>query len=589
MANISFKRGVHSELPVSNIVDGAFYLTTDTHRLYTGIKKENSSEVELVDLNQYIQIVEDEYALNNLKNVELGDFVYIKTGNILAVYREIEQSGGIIEKRWTQVNSGGSGTTYNDFTTSQNNDDNHTMVLSLIDSGGDVLNNFIKLSGTNGIDFKIIPHTNEEGQNPELQVVGPAYNLSGEIKTTGDTANQVTDIVISLDNGIKDEVDPNKQKSSITLNAGDNISFEKINEKLAISSRGVASVNIKAHENNQEPNGNLTIELIDKNADKIAEKTAGSFLYYTYGKSGDQYGFNQGQLDVYTTAEVDSLLNNLNGLTYKSVISSFEELPTAPNGNIHIGDMYMASTTFEFGLFGHNAATKPAENEESNYTKVSSNEGDLFIAQGTENDNGVIISDLMWHYVPAGSSTVTDTVYQASINRTNNELTLKDQNGNILTLITAKNKDGWLKLDSKDSTDSTDSTVSNWILNIDHATKEKFDNKPVEAVNNDGYVEAIDSIDYDRAGHITGIHKKRTNLYGYKLLEESQVTVDESLQKATIPIQLYNSINDLTSHQDVIINTSADDCLKIAPYKTEGAGVDSPAIGVSLSLEWGSF
>lgn len=589
MANISFKRGVHSELPVSNIVDGAFYLTTDTHRLYTGIKKANSSEVELVDLNQYIQMVEDIYALNNLKNVELGDFVYVKTGNMLLVYREIEQPSGEIIKDWAQVNSGGDDTSYTGFTTSQNNDDDHTMVLSLIDSGGDVLNNFIKLSGTNGIDFKIIPHTNEEGQNPELQVVGPAYNLSGEIKTTGDIANQVTDIVISLDNGIQDQGNPNKQKSSITLNAGDNISFEKINEKLEISSRGVASVNIKAHEDSTDPNGNLTIELMDKNQDKIAEKTAGSFLYYTYGKSGDRYGYNQGKLDVYTTAEVDSLLNNLNGLTYKSVISSFEELPAAPNGNIHIGDMYMASTSFEFGLFGHNAATKPAGNEETNYITVSSNEGDLFIAQGTENDNGVIISNLMWHYVPAGSSTVTDTVYQASIDKINNKLTLKDQNDNILTLITAKNKDGLLKLDSKESTDSTDLTVSNWILNIDHATKENFNNTPAEAVNNDGFVDAIDSIDYDSAGHITGIHTKRTNLYGYKLLEESRVTVDESLQKATIPIQLYNSVNDPTSQQNVIINTSADDCLKIAPYKTEGAGDDSPAIGVSLSLEWGSF
>ena len=48
MANILFKRGKHSALPTT-AVDGAFYLTTDSHRLYAGIGD------ELVDLNKYIR------------------------------------------------------------------------------------------------------------------------------------------------------------------------------------------------------------------------------------------------------------------------------------------------------------------------------------------------------------------------------------------------------------------------------------------------------------------------------------------------------------------------------------------------------
>ena len=40
MANVLFKRGTQAELnaliTASKIKDGAFYLTTDTHRLYIG-------------------------------------------------------------------------------------------------------------------------------------------------------------------------------------------------------------------------------------------------------------------------------------------------------------------------------------------------------------------------------------------------------------------------------------------------------------------------------------------------------------------------------------------------------------------------
>lgn len=34
MANVMFKRGLASALPTTGLVDGAFYLTTDTDKLY---------------------------------------------------------------------------------------------------------------------------------------------------------------------------------------------------------------------------------------------------------------------------------------------------------------------------------------------------------------------------------------------------------------------------------------------------------------------------------------------------------------------------------------------------------------------------
>jgi len=55
MANVKFLRGLQANLPVDgNAVDGVFYLTTDTNRLYIG---DSSNNKKL--LNQTVQIVPD--------------------------------------------------------------------------------------------------------------------------------------------------------------------------------------------------------------------------------------------------------------------------------------------------------------------------------------------------------------------------------------------------------------------------------------------------------------------------------------------------------------------------------------------------
>ena len=76
MANVLFKRGTQAELnaliTASKIKDGAFYLTTDTNRLYVG----NGST--LAELNRYVKVVKAEADLNNLQ-ANLNDFVHFNT------------------------------------------------------------------------------------------------------------------------------------------------------------------------------------------------------------------------------------------------------------------------------------------------------------------------------------------------------------------------------------------------------------------------------------------------------------------------------------------------------------------------------
>lgn len=104
MANVLFKRGRQANLPKSDIIDGAFYLTTDTNRLYVG------NNTELVELNKSITVVESVSELPKT-GVEVGQFYYIAgtnkhagasddNGNILAVVTSI--TNGV--PHWTQVN-----------------------------------------------------------------------------------------------------------------------------------------------------------------------------------------------------------------------------------------------------------------------------------------------------------------------------------------------------------------------------------------------------------------------------------------------------------------------------------------------------
>ena len=119
MDNVRFLKGTQANLntKINGTGDrfqaGAFYLTTDTDRLYFA-----QTASELVDLNKSIVIVDSVSDLPSNRetdttavkgaDVEIGRFYYVKaggnsvSGNILAVCTAIDSSTGAIT--WTQVN-----------------------------------------------------------------------------------------------------------------------------------------------------------------------------------------------------------------------------------------------------------------------------------------------------------------------------------------------------------------------------------------------------------------------------------------------------------------------------------------------------
>ena len=111
--NVLFKRGMQKSLDTAQTIEGAFYLTKDTHRLYVG------QDGEKVLLNQTVNFIESVQKLNELardwedRGVQadhVQDIYYVvpgndpnaentHKGNILAVYCKTGSNYA-----WMQIN-----------------------------------------------------------------------------------------------------------------------------------------------------------------------------------------------------------------------------------------------------------------------------------------------------------------------------------------------------------------------------------------------------------------------------------------------------------------------------------------------------
>ena len=98
MANVSFKRGLQADLPNSNIVDGAFYLTTDTNRLYVGGAND---KLELLNQSIKFYTYDDVFRENSTVPKVEGQFYYLKDKNILCTFAKTKTHP---DGEWVQIN-----------------------------------------------------------------------------------------------------------------------------------------------------------------------------------------------------------------------------------------------------------------------------------------------------------------------------------------------------------------------------------------------------------------------------------------------------------------------------------------------------
>ena len=535
MAEILFKRGLHESLP-KTAVDGAFYLTTDSHRLYAGIG------TELVDLNQYIKVVNNSNDLNAYATTAReGDFYFVKTGNMLLI-----RQGGA----WVQVNS---------FTDTTNASLTFTgkdkaLTITLVDSNNKPVSDTINFIGTQGTDVSVDADGN-------ITVQGCTYSLAG-VETKG-AENEITNYAINL-NPSSSSVNT----STINLKPGKNIAFSTgANNTLTIGTVDANDIKLVdidvANTDATGHSGKGSLQLsITETSEKVHTDTAKNVLYYKYGENGDLTAYNQETLNVYSKDEVDKIFKDLNPMKYLGTVNTLGAL-TNKTG-VKIGDTYMASAGFDIKTITGSAETQMCK------------AGDLFIATGTENANGTLDS-VTWTYVPSGDDSQTDTQYVATVDATNNTVTIRSTLDNkLLTSFNINSADTKIEVTSVATKgDKKNQNSDTLAFKVKHA--EVTVNETTDAESDAFSVSYIDSLTIDSTGHVTGYNKK-TSAFGTYVLSGAKLT-KEADNKITATINLADTTGQHASSAAFTIDASANDNLN--------ATMDGSTI--KLAMEWGTF
>ena len=530
MANIMFKRGLQANLP-QKAVDGSFYLTEDTQRLYVGIGENNAP----VELNRTIRSVESLEALNDLKGpvgsnandgVAVGDFYYVAahansvSGNILAYCSAVDATG---KPTWVQINPD----TNTKLATSTS-----AVTKTAVTSGVKVATSVQDTEGrTASGDFQIIG-----SENITVALVDEKIQIS-----TPDGSDTTYEI----------KTQANSSKGTILLNS---------------SGKDDSSINISGKNSDvtvtSTDDGNITIGVADMRTKKIAVDAAPSsgngFDLKVDGmdvgdfdptiKLGDNAAIHfvdgNATLPVYTKTEVDTKVSNslktFDAMAYKGTVTAANaSTKLASTGNV--GDTYKAAGDI----------TDP----------VNAKTGDLIIATGTD-------GAVTWDVIPSGDD---QTITGAA---TTSGISVSDQSGTLAEIsVVEGNK---IKVGNKTEGKKTTLTVGHEAITQPTPVA---GTAVTQTAKNSAEFTAITDITEDGYGHVTGITtKKLTVVDTHNDVSGVETLVNGSNNVVTTGISV-STTDGTTKTGNFSIGAAADSIIKVT-----GSGS-----ATTLALEWGSF
>lgn len=544
MANenaLGFKRGPQKNLnELTSSEAGVFYLTTDTNRLYIG----KGSEKKPVLINNTIISVND---LGNIDNPQSGEYYYITDKNILA-YRDGE--------KWVQLNPNtDTKLSSASFTKNSEKSDETKLVydlkLGLQDVGGkdltpvttqleinsadvtgittetavdvnaSVAENVatVKTSGAgaSGDGFTITADENVtiEGSADAITIKAKdtTYDLSSAVGSTAITLTEKGGKTspVDLKAGTNIALDGSKE-DEITINHGSvtttptTDTAKLIHEGTFDAITGVTVDNghvtgyttktftlpgdnnniNKTMTVNAADNGGLNVTIEDDKGVKVTGNLTEG-LYYTFG---DEKVYNQEDLanSKYLSGlkdKVDNLekdLSNIDALRYRGTVGGTTgTIKDLPSSNVQIGDTYKVA-------------------DAGTYHEIKANVGDLFIAVGTEDDNGHITANTLdWTLVASGAE--TDTTYKLSGATNKITLTASTDSGTNSGEVTVK-----------DGTDIS-TTVSDNTLTVNHKSVARDDGDTLTSTaTHGGTITVVTGVDSSVTGHVEKVEKTTITL-----------------------------------------------------------------------------
>lgn len=621
--NVSFLKGTQSGFDnLSSYVAGAFYLTTDTNRLYFA---DSTSKANY--LNKYVHTVgsvtELTTAINN-KDIVSGDFAYISgTQNALVVitdtgYKQInaykntdtvtdeitfakdtsdtdqvtftftlKQTKYDLEKGANAQSAAQPADLTATFTLTA--DDIKDVIKTAVDVNATVSSGTatVKTSGTgssgDGFTIKGAGSVAISGGDDAIVITGTntTYDLTspaGETKVHlvgNNNSNDAVEftagkqIVVSGTDAGKinvahDTVDTDHTNNTTASPIADNANFTAITglttdnghltgyttQTYKLPTRAKYEVNTVAVNG-----GDITVGIKDANSGASSSKTAEDVLYYTVGKSetAKKTVYNQGDLDVYTSGEIDAKLKAVNAMVYKGTVGGTDATYTSlPETGVSIGDTYKVA-------------------KEGTYAGQAQCEvGDIFIAsiadgKSEDSDGFIATADIVWTYIPAGDD--YDAKFSFSVIENQNKIKLIEDGANkdkgYIAFETTT--DGGLEI----STAASGSNSENATVTVEHKNY-TTENNPVTATQSTagGTFTAITGITADK-GHVTNY---TTTTYKLPIDKDSMYDISAALaetDKAKIVLTGSGTANGkvdnvyIQASRDLDIESVSSDIIKI--------------------------
>ena len=227
MANVSFKRGLQADLPNSNIVDGAFYLTTDTNRLYVGGAND---KLELLNQSIKFYTYDDVFRENSTVPKVEGQFYYLSDKNILCTFAKTKTHP---DGEWVQINP-------------DHNDNTLVYVSGL---------NVTKVDSTDG-DTKKLTYTVKLNQEKKESSDGSAIPYGDAITASFEiNSKDLNKIASNVSVGLESKAIDNETNGFVLKNSGGGADSSK-----AVQIKGGDNVTIT-----RAADGNITIAATDTN------------------------------------------------------------------------------------------------------------------------------------------------------------------------------------------------------------------------------------------------------------------------------------------------------------------------------------
>ena len=571
--NVLFLQGTQTKLNElmanGGAKEGAFYLTNDTHRFYIGRLDSTDNKIKPVAVNEGVVTVNTVDDLPTT-GVNVGEFYYVKTGNILCVY-----SG----TGFVQINADTDTNSYIekiDTPVIASNADGITVSFNIVQKDVDKSGNAVAADKHIGDDFTanipvsftiakshldtVLPDNISVGLDAEAITDGGA-----KLSTTGtgsDTTNLVNlkqgdnvtiavsgdDVTIAADDTQYDLVGiANQNEGQIQLQAkdgseNDDIYFKSGNDALTVASTATGvtythkaytttegantatevahggkftvvdsittdkghvtawtskeielpedqnttnvsmTIDVASNEDETNASGSLVVSITDSNDATITAR-ADDVLYHTITIDRAETPatiYNQQYLgSFYSADKIDKLMQGVNAMTYKGTVDKENGLPS---DNVKIGDTYKVA-------------------EAGTYSAIECEVGDLLIATGEEDEDGVISGTVTWTYVPSGDD--TDTHYDLSIASVTNgaEIVL----GNDVD-DTSEDKIQILG----GTTINVTPDVANGEITIAHGNVTRADGEKLADAEpaHGGKVTVVDSVETNAQGHVTAVKTK---------------------------------------------------------------------------------